>query len=177
MITAEQVEKVVAPTCVSLGVELYDLQVTPGVVRVTVERHSGIDLDTVAAVARSLSDALDKSADAPTLDSYELEVTTPGLERALRRPDHFARVLGRVIAVRTRPGTPGQRRVEGRLAAVDEDAIVVEAEGAPRTLAYGEIERAHAVFDWRSALGSDRNDPAAAAEPVRTIEREGVTRS
>lgn len=174
---AEELEIVIAPVCAALGVELFDLECRPGVLQVTVERSGGLDLDALAEVSRAISSALDEADGPGPAEGYELEVTTPGLERRLRRPDHFARAIGQRVAVRTRPGTAGERRVEGELTSADSAGIVVAAGTQDRALAYDDIERAHTVFDWRAALVVSRDDGEVRAEQCSAITRERATRS
>jgi ribosome maturation factor RimP len=134
------------------------------VLRVTVDRRdASLDLDAVAAVSAVVSEVLDGEDAAVPAGRYDLEVTSPGVERRLRRPAQFRSALGSEVAVKTRAGVPGERRLEGRLEQADEDGVVVAAAGGPRRLGYGEIEQAHTVFDWRAALaaGSRRQEGVA----------------
>ena len=128
----------------------------------TVDREGGVDLDTLASMSKAISAAIDREDVGPS-GRYELEVSSPGLERRLRRPDHFRRFVGHQISLRTLPGTDGERRLEGELAEADDHGIVVTAPGLPeggRRLAYGDIERAHTVFDWRAALAGTTSPTA-----------------
>ncbi len=158
MAGSDSLEAVLAPVCAGCGVGLYDVELLPGTLRVTVERAGGLDLDALAEVSRAVAEALEATqsgagARAHGTGDVELEVTSPGLERRLRKPEHFSSAVGEQVAVRTRPGTAGERRLEGRLDVADASGVVVEAAGgAPRRLSYDEIERAHLVFDWRAAL-------------------------
>ncbi len=154
MNTIDRVERVVAPVVASSGLELVDVEVRPGTVRVTVDRSGGVDLDSLGTATTAISRVLD-DADAVPGGRYELEVSSPGVEQRLRRPDHFQRHVGTTIAVKTKPGVDGERRLEGRLRAAGTDRFVIEGDlvpGGSRELAYDEVERAHTVFDWRAAL-------------------------
>ena len=176
MSSAEQLEAALLPACASLGVELFDFEYRRGVVRITVDRAGGLDLDAVAEVARALSSALDETEAAPN-EHYELEVSTPGLERRLRRPQHFRAAVGEQVALRTTPGTPGERRFEGTLRHADDDGmVVVEATGAEHSVAYDAVERAHTVFDWRAALAKSReSDDTDSEEGSTTTSRRATT--
>ena len=145
--TTETVTALVAPILADFGLELYDVEHAGGVVKVTVDRAGGVDLDSLAAVTRSVSRELDHVDPIP--GHYTLEVTSPGLERNLRTPAHFGRAVGTKVNVRTRPGVEGDRRSTGVLVAAEADAVVVHTDdGADRRLRYDEIERARTVFDW-----------------------------
>ncbi len=177
---SDSLEAVLAPACADRGVRLYDVELLPGTLRVTVERAGGLDLDALAEVSRAIGEALEAARDAGdaaaawSLD-VELEVTSPGLERRLRRPEHFSSAIGELVALRTRPGTPGERRLEGRLDSADASGVVVTAAGVPRRLSYEEIERAHLVFDWRAALaGRRRGEEGAEGDGSARARRAGT---
>jgi ribosome maturation factor RimP len=152
--TSDDVERIATPVLEEAGLELIDVELRSGNIVVTVDREGGVDLDTLAAASKSISAAIDREEVGPT-GRYELEVSSPGLERRLRRPEHFRRFVGHDVAIRTQPGIEGDRRIEGKIVSADDRGVVVAAPGLPdggRRLAYGDIERAHTVFDWRAAL-------------------------
>lgn len=147
---ADRVAGIVAPTVEALGLELYDVEHAGGNVRVLVDRPGGVDLDAITAATRALSHALDEAD--PIEGRYTLEVSSPGVERPLRRPEHFAGAVGSDVSVKTRPGTEGERRVAGTLAAADGDTVTVRlADGSERTIRHDEIERARTTFAWGPA--------------------------
>ncbi|MDQ3304757.1 MAG: ribosome maturation factor RimP [Actinomycetota bacterium] len=145
----ERVEQLVTPMLDERGLQLYDVEHVGGTLRVLVDGPSGVDLDLLAQITRQLSSALDTLDPVP--GRYTLEVSSPGLERPLRRPAHFSAAIGTHVRIKTRPGTDGERRVEGVLVAADEEAATIEAGGACRRLDYDDIERAQTVFDWQPA--------------------------
>ena len=181
--TVENVERVVAPIVASAGLELVDVELRPGAVKVTVDRTGGVDLDGLGALTAAISSALDHEDVVPG-GRYELEVSSPGVERRLRRPDHFRRFVGSEVSVRTRAGVEGERRFDGVLEAADDDGIVVGlpgSDGGSRRLAYLDLERVHTIFDWRAALAGTsapsaraarrHNRKAATGEPARAANR------
>jgi ribosome maturation factor RimP len=140
------------PVVSEAGVELVDAEYRSGVVLVTIDGPDGIDLDLLARVHRVVSDLLDERDPIP--GSYTLEVSSPGVERTLRRPAHFTRAVGETVSVKTRPQVPGDRRLTGRLVAADEQGLDLEVEGAtdgPVRLAYSDIDRCRTVFAWGPA--------------------------
>ncbi len=139
----ERVREVVEPSLTAAGFELIDVERQGAVLRVTVDLlMGGIDLEGVTAATRIVSDLLDGTD--LIGDRTTLEVSSPGVERSLRTPEHFRRFVGTEVAVKTRPGTEGERRVDGVLDTADDEGVVV----AGRRLSYGDIERAHTVFVW-----------------------------
>lgn len=104
-----------------------------------------IDLDGVSSATR-IVDAVLEQAD-PVVGAFTLEVSSPGLERALRTPAHFTRFIGTTVSVKTHPGATAERRIEGRLDAADAGADgVITVDGVE--IPYSTIERARTVFVW-----------------------------
>jgi ribosome maturation factor RimP len=139
----------VEPVVAALGLELYDVEVTGTgralVVRVLVDREGGIDLDTVGAAAQAISPVLDSDQVARALPgAYALEVSSPGLERPLRRPDHFQRAVGSTISVKT----PG-RRIRGVVMEADDDSFELALDdGTKERISYTDVAQARTVFEW-----------------------------
>lgn len=149
----ERVRELVEPLLSSSDIELVDVEVQRGILRLSLDRPGGIDLGAIADISPAISAALD-AAD-PIPERYQLEISSPGLERPLRTPEHFRRFVGSKISVRTLPGTDGERRVVGLLADADEDGIGIAVEDLPggpvRRIPYPDIERARTVFEWGPA--------------------------
>ena len=168
----ERLQTIVATPLADLGIEVSDIELAGGLLRVTVERADGksIDIDAITEATRIVSRELDVHDPIP--GHYTLEVSSPGLERPLRTPAHFRRAIGQQVAVRTNPGVEGERRVAGLLTTADDEGIVVTTstkEGTTaRTLGYGDIERARTVFEWGSPpKAGARRKPTAAKEAAR----------
>ena len=151
--TVERVTRLVAPLVADLKLDLYDVELRGGTLRITIDTPpgstGGVTLDTLALVTRMVSRDLDH--DDPMPGHYTLEVTSPGLERALRTPNHFQRELGKVVAIRLRDTVNGERRIQGALTSADDGHIVVDVGGEPRTISYDQIDRARTVFEWGPA--------------------------
>jgi len=151
----QRVHELVEPLLAASGVELIDVEQLGATLRVTVDKPGGIDLDGVSEATLVVSDALDR--DDPLPGRYTLEVSSPGVERALRTPEHLRRYVGETVTVKTRPDVEGERRVEGRLETADDEGIVV----AGRRLAYDDIEKARTVFVWEPAERGKRQKTKA----------------
>jgi ribosome maturation factor RimP len=144
---ADRVAELVEPLLDGAGHELYDVVLAGATLRVLVA--GGADLDELARLTREISALLDEADPIP--DRYTLEVSSPGLERTLRTPRHFAGAVGEKIKVKTIPSTEGDRRADGTLVSADDDGIVVDTGTGERRLAYGDIDKARTVFEWGNA--------------------------
>jgi ribosome maturation factor RimP len=139
----------VEPVVRGLGLELYDVEVAGSgrakVVRVLVDRDGGVDLDTVGRAAERISPVLDGDRMARVLPGpYSLEVSSPGLERPLRRPDHFRRAVGSTVSVKT-----SGRRVRGVLTSADDDAfVIVRDDTTEERIPYADAAQVRTVFEW-----------------------------
>jgi ribosome maturation factor RimP len=167
MTTAERVRSIVAPLLESRSLDLYDLELAGGVVKVVVDRPGGIDMEAIGDATRAISRALDEHD--PIDGRYTLEVSSPGLERPLRTPAHFAGAIGTGVKVKLLATAEGDRRLSGTLVAAGDDTVTVRLEGdhepAERTVRYDEIERARTVFDWGSPRPSAATDKKRARTP------------
>lgn len=143
----DRVAELVLPIVADAGASLYDVEHQGGTLRVLVDREGGVDLATVTAVTRALSAALDSAELMP--GAYTLEVSSPGVERALRTPEHFSRAVGQQIRVKLRAGLDGDRRVAGELVAADDESISVRvAGGQVRQLPIADVTKANVHVDW-----------------------------
>ena len=138
-----------APLLGSSGLELYDLELSPGAIRVTVTREGGVDLDTLAGANTTVSRWLDEHDPMP--GKYTLEVSSPGLERKLRTPEHFKGAIGEAVTLRIAPTGAPAERVAGTLRAADNDGIELTTDDGPRRATYDQVERARTVFSWGPA--------------------------
>lgn len=144
------IEAAVQPVLASLGLDCYDVEVAgtrpAPVVRVKVDREGGVDLDAVTDATRAVSALLDER-DELVDGRYTLEVSSPGVERALRRPAHYARAIGETVSVKART-VDGAVRVKGVLRLADETGFVVEVDGTDRAFTYDIVTSARTVFEW-----------------------------
>ncbi|HZD80463.1 MAG TPA: ribosome maturation factor RimP [Actinomycetota bacterium] len=147
------VEALVRPVVESAGLELWDAVFRKEggrmVLRVAVDRDGGVDLDTISQVSERLSRRLDLEDFGR--GRYELEVSSPGLERALRRPRHFQRSVGERVRVKTVQPVNGTKTHEGALVSADAEAIVIASEGGELRVPYDAVARARTIFEWGSA--------------------------
>lgn len=168
--TLAKVRELVVPIVADLRLDLYDLEFRGGTVRVTVDTPagsaSGVDLDTIALATRLIGREFDHHDPVP--GHYTLEVTSPGLERTLRTPQHFQRELGKLVAIRLRDTVNAERRVHGVLAAADEQAATIRLDdGSERTVPYEQIDRARTVFVWGPSPKPGKQAKTTKKESVR----------
>jgi ribosome maturation factor RimP len=134
---------------------LWDIEMAgqPGrqIVRVFVEGTEGsVDLDTVAEVSLEISRGLDLRD--PIAGRYTLEVSSPGLERNLKRRDHFAASVGRSVVVKTTEKLYGDsHRIEGTIAAIEGNEVELAVEHGAVTVPFDQIKSARTVFEWEKA--------------------------
>jgi ribosome maturation factor RimP len=146
----EAVRAAVEPAVAALGLDVYDVELLGGAgartLRVTVTRAGGVDLETITAVTHAVSPIVDGTS---TIGgSYLLEVSSPGVERALRRPEHYGSALGEEVSVKFHTGA-GPRRVRGVLRGFDGVNCVVESEdGVDEEIAISDVTQARTVFEW-----------------------------
>jgi len=169
----ERVARLVRPILDDLHLELYDLEYTGGVVRLTADKPGGeehVTLDELALLTRLVNRELDHH-EGVVPGNYSVEVSSPGLERNLRTPVHFAGAIGELVQVRLAPFAGDERRLQGTLVASDEHNIEIEIEGERRVVAQTSIERARTVFVWGPAPKPGKGPAKKTADgPARTKE-------
>jgi ribosome maturation factor RimP len=150
----ETIVAAVEPVLAPLGLELFDVQFTGSgrarTVRVMVDRDGGVDLDAISAASERIQPALDAIDD---LGPYALEVSSPGLERPLHRPEHFRRAVGETVSVKVRGADGEVRRLRGELVATDEGGVTVDVGDTDvrEHADYDQIIKARTVFEWGAA--------------------------
>ncbi|WKZ82617.1 MAG: ribosome maturation factor RimP [Acidimicrobiia bacterium] len=132
------------------GVELDDLQMLGSsagrIVRVTVDTPGGIDLERIAEVSQGLSRLID--AEGALAGSYTLEVSSPGLERPLRRPAQFRKAVGCEVVVKTSRPISGVNSHRGVLASADDTEVSLVVDGEDRHIPFTDVSQARTVFRW-----------------------------
>jgi len=150
MATTDDVRALVTPLADEAGAHVYDVTFTGGKLVVALSRDGGIDLETLTEVTRRLNVLLDEQD--VVGGSYTLEVSSPGLERTLRTPEHFEGAVGAEVTIRTKPDVDGERRIRGTVRSVAGDEVTVALEGGgERTVRVDDVERARTVFTWGGA--------------------------
>ena len=145
--TRDEVIGLLEPTIVRLGYELADLEVKfggkHGALRIFIDKPEGIGLDDCEKVSLAVSALLD--VEDPLPGQYDLEVSSPGLDRKLTKVEHFQRFTGETVKVQMRFPVEGRRRFRGTLVSSDDENIVVEVDGIAHTLPVATIDTARLV--------------------------------
>jgi ribosome maturation factor RimP len=137
-------ETVMEPAVTGLGYELVDVQASNGgrLLRLFIDKPGGVGIEDCAAVSRHLTRVLAVEG----VDYERLEVSSPGLDRPLRKARDFARFAGHKADVRMRtPDASGRRRFVGVLRGAEEGRLSLELEGQTVALALDDVERARLV--------------------------------
>lgn len=144
------VQGLVEPLITELGYELVDLQYGREggryILRLFIDRPEGIDLNDCEKVSRTVGAILDREDCIP--NSYYLEVSSPGLERPLKKEADFKRFAGRKVKIRTFAPIDGQRNFQGRLLGYHEGQVEVQIDdGRSLVIPLAQITTARLVFN------------------------------
>ena len=145
--TGDELSNLLEPAIERLGYELVDAEVRlgskGGLVRLFIDNPEGIDLDDCEKVSLAVSALLD--VEDPVPGNYNLEVSSPGLDRKLTKVEHFQRFAGETVKVQMRFPIEGRRRFRGTLVSSDDENIVVEVDGESHSLPLKTIDTARLV--------------------------------
>ena len=138
------------PVVVDMGYQLIEIEYHPnpnyGVLRLYIDKDSGIEVDDCSAVSRQISAILD--VEDPVPGKFNLEVSSPGMDRPLRRLEDFQRFSGEVVKLKTSMPFEGQRNFKGQLIGVEDDLIIIECENKEVRLPVTAIDKARLVPDF-----------------------------
>ena len=140
----QQYANLVEPALAARGIEVFDVEFAGGRLVVTVDRDGGIDLEALTEANHIVSDLLDEHDPIPD-DRYLLEVSSPGLERTLRTPDHFTKCARRD---RQRQAPSRRSRASAATKGCSKPQTPKASRCGGRRFAYADIERARTVFAW-----------------------------
>ena len=132
------------PVLNEIGYELVELEFVPGpgggTLRIYIDHPEGIDVDDCADASHTVSDLLD--ANDPFPGAYSLEVSSPGLDRILRTPEHFARFVDERVKVELKVARDGRKRYTGMLRRADGESIEMDVDNFSVSIKLAEIGRA-----------------------------------
>ncbi|MEY8524760.1 ribosome maturation factor RimP [Lachnospiraceae bacterium 38-10] len=126
----ERFEKILLPITEDAGVEIYDVEyVKEGsdwYLRAYIDKKGGVTIEDCEKVSRAVSEVMDREDFIP--DTYILEVSSPGLGRALKKDKHLARSMGEEVEIRTYKPIEKQKEFSGILRDFDAESITIEPE-------------------------------------------------
>ena len=145
---AAQIARLAAPALAAARLELVDVEVQPHkqtLVRVLVDRPGGVGVEDCARLSRQLGDILDVHD--LIASAYVLEVSSPGLDRPLKKPADFAWAVGRPVRLTTRRLVEGKNVLTGVLSGFEENVLTLESETGVFSLALDEVAKARLDID------------------------------
>lgn len=139
----EKIKELLAPVVDDLGFELWGVEHIQGrgaVLRVYIDHEDGIDVDDCATVSHEVSGVLD--VEDPLPSEYNLEVSSPGMDRPLFELAQFARYIGESVQLKLLAPVAGRRKMTAAIVAVNDDTLDVSHEGEPLRVPYSQVDRA-----------------------------------
>lgn len=170
-----EIAQLLGPAVESLGLDLLGVEYLPAPGGATLrlyidvpadEGEAGrtVTIDDCESVSREVSAQLDVAD--PIAGNYTLEVSSPGLDRPLFGPAHFARFLGQQAKVALKLPQDGRRRLQGTILRVEDAMVAFDVDGAEFVVDAGNIERARLVPDWAAlGLAPSRHSPSRGNKP------------
>ena len=154
-LTVTHIEDLLSQGADALGLEIVAVEMAGGnrpLLRIYIDGENGVTVDDCARASRQFSAILD--VEDPISSRYTLEVSSPGLDRPLAKPDHFEAAIGERVKIKMASLVAGRRRFSGSLESASATAIVVNVDGEPHTLNYAQMDKARLVpdFDFDAAL-------------------------
>lgn len=141
---AEQITDMLAPTVEALGYDLWGVEYLSqgkhSVLRIYIDSANGITVDDCAAVSEQAGSVLD--VEDPITGEYTLEVSSPGMDRLLFRPEQYPGYVGEILDVRLRSPFDGRRRYKGILKGIEGDDVVIQVDDHEYLLPHSAIEKA-----------------------------------
>ena len=146
----KQVSELIEPILNEMRFELIDVEYLSDrgrwVLRIYIDKDGGVTLDDCARVSGELGDLIDIKNIIE--HEYVLEVSSPGLNRPLKKETDFIRVIGKKIKIKTRMPVDGRRNFTGVLKDFKEQKLALDSEGGLVTLAWSDIEKANLVYEF-----------------------------
>jgi len=148
MSLASRIENLISPTIEELGFELVRVELLGEMnpcLQIMADRldHSGMNVDDCAQISRAVSAIMD--VEDPITNAYTLEVSSPGLDRPLVKPEHFNRFAGNEIRLERRAASDDQRRYRGQLVGITDDVVKLLIKGEEIQIPFSDIVKAKMV--------------------------------
>ena len=162
----EKVRAIAAPLAAGEGLELVDVELGGAggrtTLRLFIDRDGGVSLDDCSSISRAVSAALD--VEDPIQGAYDLEVSSPGLDRPLRTPEHFEKYAGEKVRVKAFgpiPELENRKTFVGTLGGFEDGRAVVDVDGTTFRIPFEQIAKAHIEPRLDDLAASDEHEPEA----------------
>ena len=142
----QQLTNIIQEPVNALGFELVGIEYIRGrypVLRVYIDSENGITVDDCADVSRQISAVLD--VEDPIKDAYNLEVSSPGMDRPLFTLEHYQRFVGEEVTISLRIPLANRRKWKGQIKAIDNEMITLIVDGSDEVFALSNIQKANIV--------------------------------
>jgi ribosome maturation factor RimP len=143
----QELETLLTPTVAALGLRVWGVeylgQGKHSMLRIYIDRDEGVTIDDCEVVSKQVSELLD--VEEALTSSYTLEVSSPGMDRVLFKPEQYAESIGETVDVRLNYPFEGRRRVIGALTGLENDEMVVQVEDSEYQIPLSNVQRARIV--------------------------------
>lgn len=144
----EKVRQIASPLAAQEGLELVEVEIGGAsgrqALRLFIDKPGGVSLEDCSALSRALSAALD--VEDPVAGAYDLEVSSPGLDRPLRTPEHFQKFRGQKVRLKTYgpvPGCENRKTFVGTLQGYEDGQVLVEVDGRLFRVPHAQVSKAN----------------------------------
>jgi ribosome maturation factor RimP len=162
----EKVRAIAAPLAAGEGLELVDVDLAGAggrtTLRLYIDRKGGVSLDDCSSVSRAVSSALD--VEDPIQGAYDLEVSSPGLDRPLRTPEHFGKYAGEKVRIKAYgpiPELENRKTFVGTLRGYEDGRVLVDVDGNVFRVPFDQIAKAHVEPSLADLATSEEEAPEA----------------
>ena len=158
--SSNRLNNLLQPLVEELGFEFVGLEHSSNpknaVLRIYIDQENGIDLDDCSLVSREVAALLD--VEDPISGHYNLEISSPGLDRPLFTPEQYAQFAGEQVKVTLFAPEEGRRKFSGRIVAVDGDRVQFQLEDTEVVLDFGNIAKAKLVPDYDGLMAGSKKE-------------------
>ncbi len=152
---AKQVGNLVEPILEEMGYELVDVEYVSSfgrwILRLFVDKEGGVTIGDCARISEELGDLIDVKEF--IRHEYNLEVSSPGLDRPLRKEKDLPHALGKKVRVRIAVPVDGRRNFTGVLLRHEEGILILDVDGREVAISWPEVEKANLVYEFKSTVG------------------------
>lgn len=147
MVLEDKIEAMIKPSIDALGFDLWGLEYLPAgnhsILRIYIDKPEGITVDDCAEASYQISAVLE--VEDPISNAYRLEVSSPGLDRQLFKPEQYREYQNEVLQIRTSEPVLGRRKFKGPITEVLDDGVVLDVDGEEYEIPFDTIEKANVV--------------------------------